>query len=68
MKLKSNIGKFMDEGPYKRDYYMKRFNKSRNTISNWANGHSYPSAPELFELAKIFDCKVDDLYERIEEK
>jgi transcriptional regulator with XRE-family HTH domain len=67
MEVKSKIGKLIDNSPYKREYIRKRFNKSRNTISNWCTGNSYPSVPELFELADLLGVKVDDLYERIEE-
>ncbi|MEK3887436.1 helix-turn-helix transcriptional regulator [Bacillus sp. FSL K6-3431] len=62
MELKSNIGKLLDESPFKREYIMKRFDKHRNTVSNWCTGKSYPSVPEMFELAELLGCKVDDLY------
>ncbi|WP_042352241.1 helix-turn-helix transcriptional regulator [Bacillus massiliigorillae] len=68
MKLKSNIGKIIDESPYKRDYIRKVFNRSRNTVSAWCTGKSYPTVNELFELAKLLDVKVDDLYDMEEEK
>jgi transcriptional regulator with XRE-family HTH domain len=66
MEVKSKIGKIIDESPYKREYIRKRFEKSRNTISNWCTGKSYPSVPELFELAALLGVKVDDLYEPID--
>jgi transcriptional regulator with XRE-family HTH domain len=66
-KLKSNIGKLMDESPYKREFFQKRYKKTPNTISNWCTGRSKPSADELFDLAELLDCKVDDFYERVEE-
>jgi transcriptional regulator with XRE-family HTH domain len=67
MRVKSNIGKIIDESPYKREYIRKHFNKSRNTISNWCTGKSYPSVPELFELVKILNVKVDEMYEVIDD-
>lgn len=63
MNLKSNIGKIIDDSPYKRDYIRKHFNKSRNTISSWCTGKSFPSVPEIFELANLLGVKVDQLYE-----
>jgi len=63
MEIKSNIGRAIDESPYKREYIRKVFNKSRNTISNWCTGKSYPSVPELFKLAALLDKKIEDLYE-----
>lgn len=63
MRVKSKIGKVINDSPYKREYIKKHFDKSRNTISNWCTGKSYPTVPELFELAALLGVKVDDLYE-----
>jgi len=63
----SKIGKAIDESPYKREYIRKEFKKSRNTISNWCTGKSYPSVPELFKLAALLEKKIEDLYEWSEE-
>ncbi|WP_262380925.1 helix-turn-helix transcriptional regulator [Bacillus infantis] len=68
MEIRSKIGQLIDESPYKREYIRKKFNKSRNTISNWATGKSYPSVPEMFELAELLEVKIDDLYEVIKEE
>jgi transcriptional regulator with XRE-family HTH domain len=68
MEIKSNIGKLIDRSPFNREYIQKHFGKSRNTISNWCTGKSYPSVPQLFELAKLLGCWVDDLYEEIKEQ
>jgi transcriptional regulator with XRE-family HTH domain len=65
-RLKSNIGKLIDLSPYKRVFFQRRYNKTANTISNWCTGKSYPSAIEIFDLAEILDCSVEELYERIE--
>lgn len=67
MKIKSNIGWLIDRSPYKREYIRQKFNKSRNTISNWCTGKSYPSVPELFELAEMLNVKVGEMYEVIKE-
>ncbi|MEH7391287.1 helix-turn-helix transcriptional regulator [Bacillus sp. JJ1474] len=66
MKIKSNIGWLIDKSPYNREYIRQHFNKSRNTISNWCTGKSYPSVSELFALAVLLNVKVDDLYEIID--
>lgn len=63
-KIKSNIGWLIDKSEYKREDIQGIFNKSRNTVSNWCTGKTYPSAEELFNLAALLNCKVDDLYER----
>ncbi|MGM9987169.1 MAG: helix-turn-helix transcriptional regulator [Bacillaceae bacterium] len=68
MKLKSNIGILIDQSRYKREYIRSHFGKSRNTISNWCTGKSYPSIPECFLLAEILECNIGDLYEVIREE
>lgn len=45
--------------------YMK---ESKQTISAWANGHSEPSLIKAYRLAHFLGCKVDDLWEYVEEK
>jgi DNA-binding XRE family transcriptional regulator len=65
IKVKSNIGWLIDKSSYNREKISKIFNKSRNSISNWCTGKSFPSVPESFYLARLLDCKVDDLYEVI---
>ncbi|MEH7548240.1 helix-turn-helix transcriptional regulator [Neobacillus vireti] len=61
-KLKSNIGWLIDKSDYTREDLRQRYKKSANTISNWCTGRSYPSVPELYDLAKLLNCRVDDLY------
>ncbi|WP_145993345.1 helix-turn-helix transcriptional regulator [Secundilactobacillus pentosiphilus] len=34
---------------------------SRQTISNWETGHSYPDIENLLRLSALFDVSVDDL-------
>lgn len=63
LQIKSNIGKLIDQSPYKREYVRRYFNKSRNTISNWCTGKSYPTVLELFLLAELLKCSTDDMYE-----
>ncbi|WP_374954491.1 helix-turn-helix transcriptional regulator [Bacillus sp. MYb56] len=45
----------------------QKLNISQNQMSNYVTGKSYPPVDKAFELAKIFDCRVDDLYE-VQEK
>ena len=63
-KIKSNIGWLIDKSKYSREDISVIFGKSRNTVSNWCTGKTYPSAEELFNLSELLNCKVDDLYER----
>ncbi|WP_346023459.1 helix-turn-helix transcriptional regulator [Bacillus cereus] len=49
------------------DWIALQLNISQNQMSNYVTGKSYPPVDKAFELAKIFDCRVDDLYE-VQEK
>lgn len=35
---------------------------TRQTMSLWVNGKSMPTLETAFKIAKLLDCKVDDLY------
>ncbi|MGD6896111.1 helix-turn-helix domain-containing protein [Bacillus infantis] len=67
-KIKSNIGWQIDRSPYSREYFKNRYNKSRNTISSWCTGKSYPSIEILWDLADVLGVSVDELYTRLEEE
>jgi putative transcriptional regulator len=64
--LKSNIGKLIDASPYKNEYVREYMEVSRNTLSNWRTGKVYISIEKAYKLAKLLNCKVDDLYDVIE--
>jgi transcriptional regulator with XRE-family HTH domain len=34
----------------------------RTTVTKWETGQSYPRADKLPDLAKIFNCTIDDLF------
>ena len=38
----------------------------RSTVAKWENGESMPRAEKLIQLAKLFDCTVDELLEERE--
>lgn len=66
--LISNIGKLIDESPYKNEYVMMYMEVSRNTLSNWRTGKSFPSVPKLYKLSRLLGVTIEDLYEYIENK
>ncbi|PFZ73040.1 transcriptional regulator [Bacillus toyonensis] len=65
--LKSNIGELLKSNALKGKWIAQQLNISPNQISNYVTGKSYSPVDKAFELAKIFDCRVDDLYE-VQEK
>lgn len=38
-----------------------KLNLTRQAVTRWENGNVEPSTENLIELAKLFNCKVDDL-------
>lgn len=61
--MKSKIGRYVKNSPFKREHIQKEMEVSRNTLTNWCSGKTHPDGPQLFKLAKLLGVKVDDLYE-----
>ncbi|MBO1583234.1 helix-turn-helix domain-containing protein [Bacillus sp. XF8] len=61
--LRSKIGDLLKNSGLKGRWVTQQLNISQNQMSNYVTGKSYPPVDKAFELAKIFGCKVDDLYE-----
>lgn len=45
-----------------------RMNVSKQTVSNWENGNRTPDIETLSSLADLFDCSVDYLLGRTDER
>lgn len=65
--LKSKIGELLKNSGLKGKWIAQQLNISQNQMSNYVTGKSYPPVDKAFELANIFNCRVDDLYE-VQEK
>lgn len=63
MILRSKIGELLKESGLKGKWVAQQLHISQNQMSNYVTGKSYPPVDKAFELAKLFGCKVDDLYE-----
>jgi putative transcriptional regulator len=66
--LKSNIGRLIDESPYKNEFVMNYMGVSRNTLSNWRTGKAFPTIEKAFKLSRLLGVTVEDLFEYEEEK
>ncbi|MFP7445217.1 helix-turn-helix transcriptional regulator [Bacillus infantis] len=64
----NNLTKAVKNSPYKREFIQKELGISRNTLSNWCTGKTYPSIPQALKLASILNVRIDDLYQIKEEK
>ncbi|MGA5592402.1 helix-turn-helix domain-containing protein [Enterococcus mundtii] len=41
---------------------------SKGTVSNWENGHQYPSNKRIVALCDFYDVSIDYLYGRTEDR
>ena len=62
MKLKSNIGSWIEKRGYKKTWVAKQIDVSNVVLSRWINDVSMPSVIKLFELAELLECEPGDLY------
>lgn len=42
-------------------------NVQQSTVAMWENGENKPRADKLPEIARLFNCKIDDLYDHKKE-
>ncbi|PTY76979.1 transcriptional regulator [Heyndrickxia sporothermodurans] len=64
----NNLGKIIKNSPFNRPYIEKYIGVSRNTLSNWCTGRSYPTIPQLLKLCKLLNVKFEDIYKIKEEE
>jgi transcriptional regulator with XRE-family HTH domain len=67
MKIQSRIGEIIEQSGLRDDYIAGKLGVSKRTIYNLKKGLSYPTFENAFILAKILNCKVDDLAKITEE-
>lgn len=61
--MKNNLEEMIHKSGLKKGFLAKQINVTPQQFSKWIKGEHYPPADKLFKLAKLLDCKVDDLYE-----
>lgn len=66
--LKSNIGRLIDQSPYKNEYVMNYMGVSRNTLSNWRTGKALPSLEKAFKLSRLLNTSIDKMFEYEEDE
>lgn len=60
--MKCNIGKLRKDKGLLQKYVAKQIGISSEYLSKIENNKSEPTVTILWAIAKILDCKVDDLY------
>ena len=61
MKFKDNLRKVRNSSNFSQEKLAEEMSVSRQTISKWENGESFPSTKHIFELTKILHCTYDEL-------
>ena len=61
MELGSQIKKYRNELSLSQDALAEKIYVSRQTISNWENGKSYPDVNSLVLLSEVFQTSIDRL-------
>lgn len=64
--LKSKIRIRLAELEIKQIDLSEKLNVTKQTMSLWVNGKANPTLETAFKIAKLLDCKVDDLFVFIE--
>ena len=60
--MDNNIDYWIEKRGYKKKWIAEQLGVTNTVLSRWINGHSNPSLENAFKLARILDCKVDDLF------
>jgi DNA-binding XRE family transcriptional regulator len=60
--IKSKIKVRLAELEIKQQDLSEKLGVTKQTMSSWVNGRSIPTLETAFKIAKLLDCKVDDLF------
>lgn len=61
MKFGDNLKKLRKSRNLSQEMLAEKMNVSRQSVSKWENGESYPEMNNILELCKIFKCHINDL-------
>ncbi len=61
MKFCDKLPKLRKEKNYSQEQLAEKLNVSRQAISKWESGSSYPDMEKMIEMCKILDCTLDQL-------
>ncbi|MDX2275456.1 MAG: helix-turn-helix transcriptional regulator [Hyphomonadaceae bacterium] len=62
--MKNKIRVMRAERKWSQAELASRVGVSRNSINSIENGHFDPSLTLAFAIADVFDCKIEDVFER----
>jgi len=65
--LKPRIKIRLAEMNIKQKELSEQLGVTKQTLSSWSNGKNTPSLEMSFKIARVLECKVDDLFIYIED-
>ena len=60
MKFGDNLRQIRKSKKMSQEQLAEKVNVTRQSVSKWENGESYPEMNNILELCKIFNCKLND--------
>lgn len=60
--IKSKIKVRLAELEINQQDLSEKLGVTKQTMNSWVNGRSMPTLETAFKIAKLLDCKVDDLF------
>lgn len=66
--LKTKIKEYRAKFNLKQEDLAKKINVRRETIVHLENGKYNPSLKMAMDIAKVFECLVEDIFEFVEDK
>jgi len=61
MNLKENLKKLRKENNLSQEELAEKLNVSRQSVSKWEQGITYPEMDKMLEICKLFNLNIDDL-------
>ena len=61
MKFGENLYNLRKKSKMTQDVLAEKVGVSRQSVSKWENGESYPEMDNILILCNIFNCKINDL-------
>lgn len=60
MKFGDNLRQIRKSKKMSQEQLAEKVNVTRQSVSKWENGESYPEMNNILELCKIFNCKLNE--------
>lgn len=73
IKVKSKLGDYLSERGIQKKWVAEQIGASQSQLTRWCKNKngiatSIPSIAYLIRLIKLLDCKIEELYEEVEDE